>query len=537
MDKGDWKILVVKTGEQKSMPNMPNLLGEDLSRYEVKGRPDEENRDGTVPEAKRRLIEINRNQMVMRTIDVEGLVEEDHVVRGIWAMVNQLDLRRLEEGIRAVEGRAGRPGFDPRMLMALWIYGYSQGVSSARALSRMCEYEPGCQWITGLQAVNYHALADFRMGQKEALDAIFTEVLGLLSAEGLIELTRVMQDGTKVKAQASSNSFRRKDRIEKHLEMARSQVEAMGSPDAEERSERARGARERARRERQKRLEQALKELEQLQQARPESKRDKVRVSETDPEARVMKQSDGGFASSYNVQISTEASHGIILAVDVTQAGNDFDQLKDGIDRVRANTGQNPDQIVVDGGYIKNANIEAMAERGIDLIGPMKVNDPEVSLSKRGVAQAFYPDQFEYDSANDRMRCPAGKLLRRIQTRQLEGRIEYTYKALTRDCQACAYQRQCCPKTSPRKVVRSEESELVKAFRAKMETEEAKQIYKTRAQIAEFPNAWIKEKLDLRRFRTRGRSRVRTEALWACLTHNIQQWIRIRWKARLQPAL
>jgi len=204
----------VKTEEQTPMPESLNLWGEDLSGYEVNARNVEENRDGGVSDRKKRLIEIDRNQLVLRTVDVERLVGEDHVVRGIWAMVNQLDMSRLEEPIRAVEGQAGRPGFDPRMLMALWIYASSQGVSSARELSRMCEYEPGCQWITGLQSVNYHALSDFRMGQKEALDQIFTEVLGLLSAEGLIELTRVMQDGTKVKAQfdpenATNRSVRR----------------------------------------------------------------------------------------------------------------------------------------------------------------------------------------------------------------------------------------------------------------------------------------------------------------------------------------
>ena len=82
--------------------------------------------------------------------------------------------------------------------------------------------------------------------------------------------------------------------------------------------------------------------------------------------------------------------------------------------------------------------------------------------------------------------------------------------------------------------MRSEDSEAVQAFRAKMATEEAKQIYRTRAQIAEFPNAWIKEKLGLRRFRLRGRQKVETEAVWACLTYNIQQWIRITWRPQLQ---
>ena len=69
----------------------------------------------------------------------------------------------------------------------------------------------------------------------------------------------------------------------------------------------------------------------------------------------------------------------------------------------------------------------------------------------------------------------------------------------------------------------------MKAFRAKMQTEQAKQIYRTRAEVAEFPNGWIKEKLGLRRFRLRGLRKVNMEAVWAGLTYNIQQWIRLSW--------
>jgi transposase len=466
---------------------------------------------------------------------MEKLIAEDHPARGIWAMVNQLDLRRLEAKIKAVEGNAGQSTLDPRLLMALWIYGYSEGVSSARELSRMCGYEPGCQWLTAMQAVNHHTLSDFRVEHKEELDELFIQVLGLLSAEGLIEMKRITQDGTKVRAQAGASSFRREPRIRQHLELARQQVEAMSDPDSEELSQREIQARKRASREKKRRLEEALKELEQIQKARAESEKAAVRVSETDPEARVMKQADGGFAPSYNVQISTDAAKGIIVAVDVTQAGNDCDQLMKAMDHIEANTGKTPEQMLADGGYtIKNSNIEGMAERGIELIGPVsEKNNGEASLKKRGVQPDFYPDQFQYEEATDTITCPAGKALNRTRKDQREGRIEYRYQASATDCGSCPFQDQCCPKNSPRMVIRREDSPAVAAFRAKMKTEQAKQIYRTRAQIAEFPHAWIKEKIRLRQFRLRGRLKVRTEAVWACLTYNIQQWMRLSWRRSL----
>src|ERR1700722_10176530 len=187
----------------------PSLLGENLEVFRVDERASQREEK---QEPAKRLKAIDRSQSYWGAIDIEKLVEEDHAARGIWAMVNQLELKGLEKKIKAVEGRAGQNSLDPRLLMSLWIYGYSQGVSSARQLSKMCVYEPGCQWLTGMQSVNYHSLSDFRVEHKEELDEIFVQVLGLLSAEGLIELKRITQDGTKVKAQAGGNSFRREER-------------------------------------------------------------------------------------------------------------------------------------------------------------------------------------------------------------------------------------------------------------------------------------------------------------------------------------
>ena len=482
--------------------------------------------------ATKRFQAINRDQMMIRPVDVDRLVEADHPVRAIWAMVSRLDMRRWEAEVKVVEGGKGRSAHDPRLLTAIWIYGYSEGINSARELARMCTYEPALQWLTGLEEVNYHSLADFRRENKEAQDEMFAQVLGLLSAEGLTDLKRVMQDGTKIKAQASGNSFRREDTIREHLKLAQEQIQAMGDPNWEELSKRVLKARQRGIWEKKQRLEQALRELAEMEKQRAHS--DKTpRVSESDPEARVMKQSDGGFAPSYNVQICTEASNKIIVAVETTQAGTDYDELMHGIDAVQANTGQTPEQMVVDGGYIKNANVEEAAERGVGLIGPVAESHPEASLQKRGISPDFYPDKFRYDEPTDTFTCPAEKTLTFQRTGRRDGRKEHQYRAKAADCENCPFRNQCCPKRSPRMIIRKEDSEAVTAFRAKMQTQEAKQIYRSRAEIAETPNAWIKAKFGLRQFRLRGLRKVRIEAVWACLTYNIMQWRRLIWKPQL----
>jgi transposase len=295
------------------------------------------NREQECRGGKPRYEAINREQLCWRVVDVERLIGEEHPARAIWEFVGQLDMSGYREEVRAVEGRAGRPGWEPRLLISLWVYSYSEGVGSARAIEELCEWEPGYQWLTGATVVNAHTLSDFRVKHEKALKELFVQILGLLSADGLITLERVMQDGTKIRAKAAQDSFRRKERVEQALKQAQEQVAAVQALSEEETSRRISRARSRAQRERQQRLEQALEEFEKLAEQDSGKDKENRRVSTSDPQARVMKQADGGFAPSYNVQINTDASNGVVVAVRVVQAGNDFEQLEPGVDRVEQN--------------------------------------------------------------------------------------------------------------------------------------------------------------------------------------------------------
>jgi transposase len=481
-----------------------------------------------------RRKEINRQQLLLRPVEVEKLVEKDHPVRAIWELVGRLNLEPFYAAIEAIEGVAGRPVWDPRLLVSLWLYAYKEGVSSAREIARLCEYHPAYQWLTGLEVVNYHTLADFRIEHKEALDQIFIEVLGVLSHEGLIDLERVMHDGMKVKACASDNSFHRKATLEDHLRLAREQVEQMGDPRSEELSQRVVKAQQRALREKQERLQEAIRALEQMEVFRSEaSEKKEPRASSTDPDARVMMGAKGAYGPSYNVQISTDAKAKIIVGVGATQSATDASELKPAAERIEANLGEKPKQMVVDGGFTNQSTMEAMEEKQVDLIGalPERRGVAEKRMKQRGVSSDFYPQAFEYDGSVDVCRCPAGKVLFYETEERSGASVRRRYRAKASDCRGCAFQAQCCPGTKRgRSVVRSEATPEMAAFQAKMETPEAQAIYKQRAGVAEFPNAWIKDKIGLRQFRLRGLVKVTLEAVWVCLTYNICQWIRLCWK-------
>jgi transposase len=475
---------------------------------------------------------VNRQQMSWRAVDVERLIGEDHPARAIWALVGRLDLRRYYEGIESSVEEGGRPAFDPQLLISLWVYAYSEGIGSAREVARRCEFDPAFQWLTGLQEVNYHTLAEFRVERRQELDDLFTQVLAALSKEGLVTLEQVMQDGTKIRAVASPRSVQRESTIQEHWERARRRVEEMGDPRNEETNPRVKQARLRARRERQERLDQAMEELEKLHKQKAARSPNK-RVSLSEPEARIMKQPDGGLALSYNAQISTDAVHGLIVGVSVTQAANDWDQLLPALEQIDRRLQQRPKQIVADAGYTSRAVIEEMAERKMDFLGSMPREDARTG---RTAPNRLPPSTFAYQPETNRYLCPGEKFLYyEGRLKNERGLISYRYQARAEDCNQCVRKPECCPENQKRGrgLLRIEESSVVQAFRQKMATEQAQKNYRRRGRVAEFCNAWIKSKLGLRQFHVRGLGKVGTEILWACLTYNLQHWIRLR---RISPA-
>ena len=266
-----------------------------------------------------------------------------------------------------------------------------------------------------------------------------------------------------------------------------------------------------------------------------------TRASQSDPQARVMKQADGGYAPSYNVQLSTEASHRVIVGADVSQSGSDYVHLIGAVAQVEANLGQKPAQVVVDGGFTSRENIMAMAGQGIDMIGSLPEANPSSAgqQRQRGVSEKFFPDKFSYDAQQNIYRCPVGARLTAKGREFCPGVVLHKYVAKAEVCAVCQFRSECCPGNQHhgRSVVRAVYAPEVRKFAEKMETENAKSIYRQRGAIAEFPNAWIKDKLGLKQFRLRGLTKVRLEVLWAALTYNIQQWIRLSWRTKLQLAI
>lgn len=352
------------------------------------------------PGAPPRLQRPDRQQVVMRCQALDATLAEDHPARLVWAYVEAADLGPLHQTIKAVRGHAGRSPIDPRILLALWLYATLEGVGSARQIERLCESHAAYEWICGGVGVNYHTLSDFRGAHVAFLDGLLTDSVAALVHEGLVSMNRVAQDGMRVRANAGAASFRRAATLEACQAEAQEQVrrlrEELGS-DPGSASARQRGARERAARERSERIERALGQARELDQKRQEQAAGKAsappghddeqgpgrkgeagkgpaaaRASTSDPEARVMKMADGGFRPAFNVQYATDTATQVVTGVDVSNIGSDMGQMAPMVERHQERYGQAPAQVLVDGGFTKQADIEQVsaAPVGVEVIAP-----------------------------------------------------------------------------------------------------------------------------------------------------------------------
>jgi transposase len=326
-----------------------------------------------------RVLRPNRAQLELRPTDLEGLLPEDHRARAVWDFVSGLDLSPWYDSIRSVEGEAGRPAIDPAILLSLWIYATLEGVGSARAVARLCEQHDAYRWICGGVAVSYRTLAAFRVSHEERLDALLTASVVQLVDAGLVRLERIAQDGMRVRASAGAASFRRRKRLRGLEREVRGRLERLRrelDDDPAASSRRVQAARERAARDRLSRVRRALAQLRQREQEKPKE-RERLRASTTDPEARVMKMADGGFRPAYNVQLAADVGSQVVVGVEVTSAGSDFQQLEPMREQIERRYGRRPGEWLVDGGFAGLQEIEAAEEEGCRVYAPpMQPRDP-----------------------------------------------------------------------------------------------------------------------------------------------------------------
>jgi transposase len=478
-------------------------------------------------------IYLDRSQMRWATFDLEGLIDSDHPARMIWQLSGKFDLKPFESKVKTLEGEAGRPCWPARLLVSVWVYSYTLGIASARAIERMSSHEPGLRWLSGDEVINYHTLADFRVGHPEALQEVFAQFLALLETASVVDLSTLLHDGTKVKAVAGRSSLHRRKTLEKRVKEARRVVRKLDERAAQEveaMDARRRAAQERAAGEQLARAERALKRLKELEAKTAEKKRRELRVSQSEPEARNMKHPDGGFAPSYNLQVTTEGKARMVISVGVSDAANDTQELVPAMERVKATCGKLPEQLIADNGYASRANVEAAAERNVQLIVPWKdhASREAGACATNGIAREFAPSKFKAQRGGKRLTCPAGKTLVIVQQKKQHGVLKNIFEAQASDCRRCKYRQQCCGAGGrARKIERVVESRAMRKYLAQIKRPEVRAVYRKRCEVAEAPHLWMKGVKGRRRFSVRGMAKAGMEALWIALAYNVSRLLQV----------
>lgn len=316
-----------------------------------------------------RTYEPVREQAVIRFEIPDDDLPQDHAARLIWRVLGTLDLAAFTKDAKAFEGRAGRSVTSPRMMLTLWLYAISVGIGSAREIARQIEADRAFAWITGGESVSHHALSAFRVGHGAALDKLMTDVLASLLHQGLLDLSLVAQDGTRVRAAASAPSFRSRAALTECREQAALHLKAvLSQADDPELSAQQKAARIAAARDYQKRVEAAITTA----QALAAEGKEKPRASTTDAEARVMKMPDGSFRPGYNVQLATAGSElggpRTIVGVRVTNIGSDLGSIAPMLDDIERRTGQLPKKLLADANHADLASIRDAAARGVEAL-------------------------------------------------------------------------------------------------------------------------------------------------------------------------
>lgn len=405
----------------------------------------------------------------MRSLD--ELLPADHVARVVWAFVQRLDLSEFYADIKAVEGGVGRPPADPAILLSLWLLATIDGVGSARELASLCAEHIAYEWLCGEVGVNHHLLSDFRTAHPERLEKLLVRILATLMDQGLVSLSRVAQDGMRVRASAGGASFRRKGKLEDHLRDARAQVDALKNQDDEDSGaadRRAQAAQERAARERAERIEEALRqvgELEARMEQRKKGEGRKARCSTTDPDARRMKMADGGTRPAYNVQLVTTDATRLIVGWDVTNAGSDGGLMTPLVEQLETHFGRRPEEHLADGGFASKQDIEALDGRGTTVYTPVR---DEEAKRKKG-QDPFAP---------------------------MKG-----------------------------------DTPVIARWRERMGTTAGQSIYRLRSSLAEYPNAVFRNR-GLRQFVVRGLAKVQAVTLWQVLAFNFTRLQSLGWLTR-----
>lgn len=461
-----------------------------------------------------------------------------HLAREIAQAVEQLDLSGLEG---TYQGRGSQP-VRAELLVKMILYELQMGKPAPAEWFYDSRDSDTLKWLGfGIQPARatFYAFRERVVPYWEAWNA---QVLEQAIEAGYTAAKRGAQEGTTIAAAASRHKLVTQPTLEKRLGELDAALTAdhAGQPPSAPPAWMAKQPSPRA--QQRERYQQAWERMEQLQvanQQRRSCKRqapEKIVVSVSDPEAAYGYDKLKTFRPLYNGQFIRDWDSPFILSYDVFNHATDTGTLEPMVARMLRVTGRKLETLLADAAYATLADLEVCAQHAITLYAPVGENDYTTKNHRKPATNQFTQlpkTAFTWLEDRQTYRCPQGHLLHyehrsRVPRAGGQQRACLRLRCLPAQCGACPRRQACTPNPETgRTVSRLEHEELLDALRARMETREAKTLYRLRAQTVELAFAELKEHRSLRRLTARGLQHAKAQVAAFVLSHNLLTFFRM----------
>ncbi len=462
---------------------------------------------------------VSRDQIVLFPEAMDDYISPENPVRFIDAFVEKINLSK--QGFKkSIPAKTGRPAYNPKALLKLYIYGYKNRITSSRRLEMETHRNMEVIWLLRKLRPDFKTIADFRKENALAFKAVFREFTLLCRTLNLFSAELIAIDGTKIKAVNSSSRNYSKKRLEKSLKEINERIDdylkIIDQSDEKEAEITTLNVFE---------LQEAIKSLEKKKGSAQEmiqqmKETGETQISLTDPDSRSFPRKFG-VRVGYNAQSAVDSKHHLIVEQDVSNAVTDIDQLSAMAIKSKEALGLEKLVVVADAGYCNATEIQTCEDEDIETYVP-KTN---TSIStKQGL---FGKEQFTYDTEKNRYICPVGKYLpyRFEGKEKRRDKIKHVLYYVGESCQSCEQKARCTKSKDPRRITRCPEEGAIDRMQVRMQ--QHPEIMKKRKAIVEHPFGTIKFWNHQNAFLMKGLEKVRAEFSLSTLAYNMKRVIKI----------
>ena len=464
---------------------------------------------------------LGKNRQQINFASLEDFISPENPVRFVDAFVDKLDLGKLNFKVMVMKTE-GRPAFESKLFLKIYLYGYLNGIRSSRRFEKECMRNRELQWLTNDLQPNYHSIADFRKNNPIALRNVFKLFVLFLKDMDLVSGSTVAIDGTKVRASNSKKNNFNPKKIERHIqyieEKTNEYLNQIEQADQQEDSVKVNKIAEKIERLKNNKIKYELLQDKLEKSGEPQ-------VSTTDADARALLIQGQVVEVSYNMQAAVDAKNKLIIGTHTINR-NDRNALATIAKEAKENLEVEAMTAILDKGYHNGREIQDCKDAGITtIVAPSEI----VNSNEKGTTQAYMVTQFVYNAEDDTYTCPQGSTLKTTGTwhKKSRERDSYSFKKYrTPDCKTCPVKHLCTGRASGgREIDRSQYAQAVEENNTRYKNNAA--LYRTRQEINEHIFGTIKRQWGYNHTNLRGLLKVNGEHSLICLVYNIKRTINI----------